>query len=81
MKKIFFVSSGEYSDYTIHGVFETKELAEYFLDKGLVSTDSYDPYDIEEVVLITDEDERFMDKIDKIFLKEIQFKEKQCKTG
>lgn len=32
MKKIYIVTSGEYSDYGINGVFETKELAQAYIE-------------------------------------------------
>jgi hypothetical protein len=41
-KKIFIVTSGEYSDYHIEGVFSTKKLAEEFAAKGSGNVEEYD---------------------------------------
>lgn len=37
--KVFFVSAGDYSDYSIYGVFSTKEKAQNFID-GLTTPES-----------------------------------------
>ena len=46
MSKIYLVSSGEYSDYGIDGIFTTKELAEKFI-KSFDIENSYDEINIE----------------------------------
>lgn len=46
--KIFYVvTSGEYSDYTIRGVFDDKELAQRFVDKYKARASRDDPWCIE----------------------------------
>lgn len=47
MKKVYIVTCGDYSDYTIENVFSTKELAEEYINR--VST--YDDYRVEEYEL------------------------------
>lgn len=39
---VYVVTSGEYSDYTIHAVFSTKEKAEEYIDHGEYFSDSYE---------------------------------------
>lgn len=46
MSIIFLVSSGSYSDYSVHAAFSTKEKAEKFISRFKELT--YDPYEIEE---------------------------------
>lgn len=46
MKTVYVLTSGEYSDYHISGVFSTKKKAERFILNN--PTGSYDRYDIEE---------------------------------
>ena len=46
MDTIYIVTSGSYSDYGIRAVFDSKELAQKFIDKS--SFDEYDPWGIEE---------------------------------
>lgn len=46
MKEIYIVSSGQYSDYGIDGVFSTKELAQAYID-SFSKKDGWDEMDIE----------------------------------
>lgn len=57
MAKVFAVSSGSYSDYSIHAIFSTKEGAEQFISRFVTG---YDPYEIEEYEL--DPAEKFVKK-------------------
>lgn len=47
MKKVFVVTSGQYSDYGVDAIFTTKELAENFIN-AFKSDSSYDEKNIEE---------------------------------
>ena len=57
MKKIFVVTSGEYSDYSISGIFSTKQLAQKYIDSfgnrdvyssfNKIEVHNLDPFEIE----------------------------------
>ena len=51
--KVYLVSSGEYSDYSIQAIFATKELAEAALDRDGADWRKYDSVRIEEYTLLT----------------------------
>jgi hypothetical protein len=58
MKKVFIVTSGEYSDYNIEAVFSSKELANKYIDEKKKQRNynaDYDNYQIEEYTVNFDD--------------------------
>lgn len=61
MKTIYMVTSGEYSDYHVCGLFTTRELAEHYVKLHTEGREYHSSYDIDEVVL----DEISLDMVSK----------------